>query len=451
MLPLRALLLVATIVSPTIAAERPTSLAADALPTPSFAASRISTPQVLVSLDRSDWTYACGEPATFTIRVLADGSAVDGAVINYRLGPEKFETLVEAVPVPTAGLVLPAGTMEVPGFLRCIVEYTLDGKSYRGLATAGFAPEAIEATQTAPKDFDDFWQQHLDAMRKVPPRLQKTLVPEACTPEVNVYHVSFESWNFGGRTMPFYGVMTEPTAPGHYPAVLRVPGAGVRPYHGEMALAARGNIVLQMGIHGIPIDLEQPLYDNLRYGALNYYPTFNMDDRDSYYFLRVYLACVRANDVLVAHENWDRKNLVVAGGSQGGQLTIATSALDDRVTGSVANFPAFSDVTGYLHGRAGGWPHLLAKPEHQTDAKINTARYYDTVNFARRLHAPISLGWGYNDETCPVTSLFAVHNSITVEKSLQLHLEMGHRSSPEFNDRYLDRIVAMAHPVATTP
>lgn len=433
------LLLAAALAGPLLAAD----IAAPQLPTPSFAANRISTPVVQVSLDRADWTYELGAPARFTVHVLADGAAIEGAVINYRVGPEKFETSHRSITVPSEGLVIDGGTMSEPGFIRCIVDYTFAGETYRGLATAGFAPDEIQATQTSPDDFDSFWEQQLDNMREVPMRLQKTLIPDACTPEVNVYHVRFDSWNFGGRTMPFYGVLAEPSSPGKYPAVLRVPGAGVRPYFGEIGLAARGIIVLQIGIHGIPIDLPQPLYDNLRAGALNYYPAFNMDSRDNYYFRRVYLACVRANDVLVAQENWDGEHLVVAGGSQGGQLTITTSALDDRVTGSVANYPAFSDVSGYLHNRAGGWPHLLNKPEHQTEAKINTARYYDTVNFARRLHAPISLGWGYNDETCPVTSLFAVYNSITVEKSLQLHLEMGHRSSPEFSTHYQNRIVSM--------
>ena len=399
-----------------------------------------AAPEITVTPDRADWSYGLGDPVTFTVRVLDDGNPVDGARIDYRLGPERFETPFHDVAVPPEGLVIAGGTMAEPGFLRCLATM---GET-RGLATVGFAPEKIVATQTEPEDFDAFWAGYLARLAKVPVNLTKTLQPDASTADMNVYHVSFDSWNFGDRAMRFYGVLTEPKAPGSYPAVLRVPGAGVRPYTGEKDITARGIIALQIGIHGIPIDLPQPLYDNLRNGALNYYPGFNLDDRDQYYFLRVYLACVRANDVLVNEAQWDGKTLVVVGGSQGGQLSITTSALDPRVTGTVTNFPAYADTTGYLHDRAGGWPHLLAQEKHRTDAKLLTASTYDVVNFARRLRAPISMAFGYNDETCPPTSMQAVYNLITVEKSLHLELPMGHRSSDPFYHTFLERIAAMA-------
>jgi hypothetical protein len=50
---------------------------------------------------------------------------------------------------------------------------------------------------------------------------------------------------------------------------------------------------------------------------------------------------------------------VVTVGSQGGALSIVTAALDSRVRGLAAYYPALSDVTGYLHNRAGGWPHMF--------------------------------------------------------------------------------------------
>jgi cephalosporin-C deacetylase-like acetyl esterase len=140
---------------------------------------------------------------------------------------------------------------------------------------------------------------------------------------------------------------------------------------------------------------------------------------------------------------WDGKTLVVSGASQGGQLSIVTSALDKRVTGTVTNYPAFCDVTGYMHGRAGGWPHLFLNSEDQNSDKIATTAYYDAVNFAKRLHAPVSVAFGYNDVTCPPTSMFAAYNVIPTEKELHLQLEMGHPASVEFNKQYFARIMQM--------
>lgn len=40
-------------------------------------------------------------------------------------------------------------------------------------------------------------------------------------------------------------------------------------------------------------------------------------------------------------------------------MSIITAALDNRVKGLVSYYPALCDMVGYLHGRAGGWPHFL--------------------------------------------------------------------------------------------
>lgn len=74
---------------------------------------------------------------------------------------------------------------------------------------------------------------------------------------------------------------------------------------------------------------------------------------------RVYLACVRSIDLLTSLPEWDGKNVIVQGGSQGGALALITAGLDKRVTACVANHPALSDMAGYKAGRAGGYPHLF--------------------------------------------------------------------------------------------
>ncbi len=79
-----------------------------------------------------------------------------------------------------------------------------------------------------------------------------------------------------------YGILYMHVKPGKYPAMLRVPGAGVRPYNGDTATAAKGIIHLEIGIHGIPVTMPQSVYNDLGSGALSGYPTFNLDNRDTY-------------------------------------------------------------------------------------------------------------------------------------------------------------------------
>jgi len=390
--------------------------------------------KVIVAPDRADWTYKPGDNVKFTISVLQSGNPVKNAVVRYEIGPEKMPaTTKETKTLPNGTLTLDGGTMKNPGFLRCIAIADLDGVEYRGLGTAGFGPEQIKPTAADPADFDRFWTEGKADLATIPLDANMTLLPERCTATVNVYHVNLR--NHGNSRL--YGILCVPKKDGKYPALLHVPGAGVRAYYGDVANAEKGIITFQIGIHGVPVTMEPGVYEDLRYGALNNYQNFNLDDKDRFYYKRVYLGCVRANDFLSGLPQFDGCNLAVTGGSQGGALSIVTAALDPRVKWLGAFYPALSDVTGYLNGRAGGWPHYFAPNSmafNNKKDKIETTGYYDVVNFARRVKIPGQYSWGFNDETCPPTSMYAAYNTITAPKSLFLALDTGHWTYPEQRD-----------------
>jgi cephalosporin-C deacetylase len=408
-------------------------------PVPPGASERMAAVQVRVAPDHRDWTYKLGEVARFKVAVTADNEPLENVTIQYTVGQEMMPAEKKTARVPADGLVIDGGTLKQPGFLRCTVTVEVAGRTSKGVGTAAFSPEKITPTQTEPADFDAFWQAGKDELSKIPVEPRLTLLPEACTDKVNVYHVSFRTVGPNWTTSPsrIYGILCEPKAPGRYPAVLKVPGAGIRPYTGDKGTAARGVITLEIGIHGVPVNMAQEVYDSMFAGPLCYYWLFNLDNKDTFFYRRVYLSCLRANDFLTSRENWDGKNLLVMGASQGGQLTIVTAALDSRVTGLCATHPAFCDVTGDLNGRTGGWPRPFqpddsGKPSRNaTPAKIETTTYYDTVNFARRIKVPGYYTWGYNDDVCPPTSIYAAYNLITAPKTLGLTLELSHSYTPE--------------------
>jgi cephalosporin-C deacetylase len=398
--------------------------------------------KVVVAPDKTDWTYKPGEKVKFNITVLRDGNSLKNVPIKYEYGPEKMEPQKKDSTVLSSGsLTLDAGTMKSAGFLRCIVTAKVDGKDYRGLGTAGFDPFQIKPTIENPSDFTLFWDQAKADLAKVPLDAKMTLLPERCTEKVSVYHVNVQNFRPGAR---LYGILCVPKKDGKYPAVLFVPGAGVRPYQGSVALAERGLITFEIGIHGIPVNMEPYVYTDLGAGVLNGYFNYNMDNRDRYYYKRVYIGCVRANDFLTSLPQYDGSNLAVAGGSQGGALSIVTAALDPRVKFLAAYYPALSDVTGYLNGRAGGWPHMFDKNNltyNDLKEKKETMKYYDVVNFARQLRVPGFYSWGFNDETCPPTSMYAAYNVITAPKELFLALDTGHWTYPEQRDKFNNWIV----------
>ena len=388
--------------------------------------------KVIVAPDHTDWTYKTGEPVNFKITVLKDGNPLKNISVKYQVGPEKMEPVKkDSVVLANGVFAVPAVTLKIPGFVQCIATANFDGKEYRGIGAAGFEPLAIQPTVANPADFLQFWDSAKSDLAKIPLDARMTLLPDRCTENVNVFHVNIQNYRSGAR---LYGILCVPKKEGKYPALLRVPGAGIRPYRGDVANAEKGIITLEIGIHGIPVNLDESVYTSLGSGALTNYPAINLDNKDRYYYKRVYMGCVRANDFLFSLPQFDGINLAVTGGSQGGALSIVTAALDSRVKWLGAFYPALSDVTGYLHGRAGGWPHLFNKDNivfNSSKEKIETCSYYDVVNFARRLKVPGIYSWGYNDETCPPTSMYAAYNVITSPKSLYLALETGHWTYPE--------------------
>ena len=385
--------------------------------------------KVAVSLDRPDWKYRVGDSAVFRVSVRRGGHEIPNTKVSVALAQERMKPMrVDTVDGTAAGVAL-KGTLLAPGFLRATATVRVDGVMYTGLATAAFSPELIDASTTMPDDFLAFWQKAIADARRTPLVPVMTRRADWSTADVDVYHVSFQNQKANSR---IYGVLSVPTKPGKYPAMLVVPGAGVRPYFPSIATARQGVIHLAIGIHGIPVDRDSLLYNELRATALENYSTAGVEDRDKYYYKRVYTGVIRAGDFLFSLPQFDGTNYVVQGGSQGGHLALVAGALDPRVKAISVSYPAMSDHFGYLRTRAGGWPHIFADTTkvRAIAEKKETLRYYDSDNFARLLKVPGIYAWGYNDLTVPPTSSYATYNLVTAPKDVLIVVEMGHQRAP---------------------
>lgn len=379
--------------------------------------------QVIVSPDRPSWEYELKENVTFKIQVYKDNVLLKNVAVDYEIGPEFFPTEKKQDVILKNGELTLKASMKEPGFLRCKVNAKVDGKQYEGLATAGYATDKIRPTTPEPKDFDSFWSDAIAAARKVSLDPKMVLLLDRCSSTHNAYEVSFQNERYGSR---MYGILTVPKQAGKYPAILRVPGAGIRSYNPEFI---EGCITLNIGIHGIPVTQPDEVYRNLAAGALNGYPSINMNKRDSHYYKRVFLGCVRAVDFIYSLPEFNGR-VGVIGGSQGGALSIVTAGLDPRIKFLAAYYPAMCDFSGYLNKRAGGWPHYFRHATPQPN-EVETLAYFDVVNFASRVKVPGWYSWGFNDVVCPPTSTYAAYNVIPASKELKLYLDTGHWTYPE--------------------
>jgi cephalosporin-C deacetylase len=377
-----------------------------------------------LTLDHSDWKYRVGEAAEWKITSTRDVRAV--FLFTYeqqRLRPLSVDTVALKAGRPWSI----KRSLTHPGLLRAIVR-TLDGAD-TAVATAAFSPEQIIPSVDMPADFLDFWQKSIADARKVPLNAAVTRMPERSRDSVDVFHINFQNTRATSR---IYGILTMPKGAGPFPALLILPGAGVRPYFPSYDWGRRGVITLSIGIHGIPVDRDSLLYNELRATALQNYNTAQLEDRDRYYYRRVILGAVRAGDFIFSLPQFDRKTYAVRGGSQGGGLAIITAALDPRVIAFASDYPALSDHFGYVRGPVGGWPHILADTliKAKTE-KMATLPYYDVVNFARLLRVPGFFAWGFNDPVVPPHSMYAAYNVITSPKRLMVHPPAVHGATPE--------------------
>lgn len=390
---------------------------------PLYAQIRGNNITVTVTPDHKDWNYKVGEKAVFKVSVLKSGTLLDNVKVDIEAGPEMYPEISKKEVLLKDGMMTWTGMMKTPGFYRLKVIAHVSGKNYEGLCTVGYDTDKLTPRAECPDDFDSFWTETLKEARYTPLEPTCELLADRCTKDVNVYQVSFQNMRWGSRT---YGILCVPSKPGKYPALLRVPGAGIRPYTGDVWIASKGCITLEIGVHGIPVTMSQDFYDKLANGALSGYWTFNVNDRYANYYRRVFVGAVRAIDYIATLPEWNGTKLGVTGSSQGGMLSLVCAALDKRVTCYGAVHAAMCDHAASLKGVACGWPHYFYGKKNVKKEDVKASGYYDGVNFARRITCPGWFSFGYNDDVVPPTTAFATYNAVTVPKTLSVYQQTGH-------------------------
>ena len=372
--------------------------------------------------NHANWLYQTGEKATIEVQFYKYGIPRDG-VVQWSVGDDLLESDKSGtVQLKNGRATINVGTSKKPAFRDVRLKMQLDGKTYEHHIKIGFSPEQIKPFTQEPNDFMAFWQQNKDEVARLPLKYSKEYVPSMSSEKVDCYLIKLQ---LNKQRQSFYGYLLMPknAQKGSCPVVLTPPGAGVKPIRDATTrrfYPENGFIKLAIEIHGLNPTLSEDMFSDIRAAFDNHnnaYLRQSLEDRDRYYMKHVYLGLMRCIDLLTSLPEWDGRNVIMQGGSQGGALALIAAALDQRVTHCVANHPALSDMgAGSQPGRTSGYPHF--KPEEGAYSKecLNTLAYYDVVNFARHIKAKTFLTWGYNDNTCPPTTSYAVWNTLNCEK-----------------------------------
>lgn len=396
--------------------------------------------------DHPDWIYRTGEKAKIKISLFKYGIPQDGIAVNYETGSELMPSdKTGSITLKNGKAEINIGTLDKPGFRDCIFSVMINGKKYSHHVKVGFSPDKIKPYTEIPDGFMDFWKNNIKEASEFPLKYTKEKAEEYCTEKIDCYLIKLQLNN---RGQAVYGYLFYPknAKPGSCPVVLSPPGAGIKTIKEPLRhkyYAEEGFIRLEFEIHGLNPTMSEEQFkeiSNAFNGKENGYLTNGMDNKDNYYMKRVYLSCLRCIDLLTSLPEWDGKNVIVQGGSQGGALAMITAGLDKRVTACVVNHPALSDMAGYMAGRAGGYPHFFRTRGMDTKEKLETMSYYDVVNFARLIKADTFMTWGFNDNTCPPTTSYAVYNTLECNKEALITPINEHWTSEETERGHLEWI-----------
>lgn len=396
--------------------------------------------------DHADWLYRAGEKARVEVQLYKYGIPQD-ATVNYEIADDMLAADRKGEVIMKHGrAVIDMGTRNTPGFRDLRLSAVVDGKKYVHHVKVGFSVDEIRPFTREPADFIDFWNRNIEDMRTVPLSYTKEKAEEYCTDKIDCYLLKIRL-NKQNQSVYAYLFYPKNAQKGSCPVVLCPPGAGIKTIKEPLRhkyYAENGFIRMEMEIHGLDPRLPKETFDDITKafnGRENGYLYNGLQDPDRYYMKRVYLSLIRCLDLLTALPEWDGRNLIVQGGSQGGALAIVAAGLDRRVTQCIVNHPALSDMAAYSAGRTGGYPHFNKVDGMFTDRNMRTMAYYDVVNFARHVTADVYMTWGYNDNTCPPTTSYAVWNTFTCPKEALITPINEHWTSDDTEYRQMEWVL----------
>jgi cephalosporin-C deacetylase len=291
---------------------------------------------------------------------------------------------------------------------------------------AAVAPEKIGLAAPKPADFDEFWSGKLAAQAKVP--VNPVLTPV----ESGIADVEMNTFVLDALGSKAQGYLARPKKEGKFPALLILQWAGVYALNARDVAqrAAEGWLVMDVDAHDKrPSDPSGGVPAN--------YVALGNTDREKCYFLNMYLRDSRALDYLLTRPDWDGKTIVLMGTSQGGQQSIMLAGLrPEKITAVLVCVPAGMDATGDLHGRKAGFPNW---PSENPDV-MRTALYFDPINFASHIRAPVLAAIGFIDTISPPAGIFTALNQIPVPKEPLPMIESEHNNlTPEKEHNWDER------------
>ncbi|MCB9453793.1 MAG: acetylxylan esterase [Anaerolineaceae bacterium] len=296
-----------------------------------------------------------------------------------------------------------------------------------------YRPERAE-----PTDFDAFWERTLAETRQHPLIARFERVDYGLK-LVETYDVTFAG--YGGQ--PVRGWFIVPAgAQTPLPCVVEYIGyGGGRSFPINWLLwPTVGYATFIMDTRGQGSSWSNGDTPDIPEGANPFYPGFMTQgilNPETYYYRRVFADGVRAVEAARTRPEVDSSRVAVTGGSQGGGITIAVSALVPDVAASMPEVPflchyrraveiidtsPYNEITRYLKIH-----------RDKVETVWQTVSYFDGVNFATRIQSPSLYSVGLMDMICPPSTVYAAYNYVDAPKDIRVYPYNEHEGGAAFH------------------
>ena len=287
-----------------------------------------------------------------------------------------------------------------------------DRKEVSGVLLKNF--DTWELPDKEPADFGQFWSQSLRALRSRP------LDPEISEPkDRRQVPEPYREVAFNGlddrRIRGFLGIPENLPDGKRVPAIITCPGAGYGSGPVDRHYVDRGWVALVLSVHDLPFGGESGRHHPKEFWSEDPYQAAGLESRDSYFYRAAYLAPVRAFDYLTSLPMVDPERIMLAGGSQGGSMTLAAAALEPRFAFAAASIPGRVrfDLLNSVY-RANGTFNPPPGMTRETMLR-ETLAYFDIAYFARRVRVPTWMNMSLNDPINPGPLQLVAYRNIPPE------------------------------------
>lgn len=287
---------------------------------------------------------------------------------------------------------------------------------------AGYKPIVRE-----PKDFDEFWKSTLEQSRS------KAADPKLLSVDMGINEFTLKDLRFsgyGGEEIAAWLVI--PKNPKGIVIEYNGYGGGRGFPHERLQWPSAGYTYIFMDTRGQGSAWGSGGVTPDNHGstpAANGFMTKGIDLPEQYYYRRVFTDAALLVDAAKKLDLGSDK-IILAGGSQGGGITLAAAGLSQGIHAALPDVPflcfyerSISLTDGFPYKEIANY---LSVHRDKVGPVLDNLSYFDGVNFAKRAKAPALFSTGLMDEICPPSTVFAAKNHYAGKAEIEVYPFNGH-------------------------